>query len=106
MEGNDTITVVNDTDRPGWARLVLKGRITVALAREFHRAALALAAQGDNVAIECAEAECLDAAAIQVLLCLERALLGRGMRGAVVGVTDRLGECFRFAGLGAAPSAS
>ncbi len=96
----DTPIQVSDDARPGWSRLVLTGRITVACAGEFHKTALALIARPNNVTVCCAGTEFLDASAIQILLCLGRELVGRGNRCDFVGVTAALGADFRVAGVG------
>jgi anti-anti-sigma regulatory factor len=94
--------VVDDADRPGSSRLLLRGRIRIADATGLHRAALDLAARGGNVAVDCGGAEYLDPAAIQVVLGLGRELTGRGRRCDVTGVTGPLAEEFRLAGLAGA----
>lgn len=94
-----------DDDRPGWSRLLLTGRVTVAHAREFYTAAGAALARGTDVAVRCEGAEYLDASAIQILLCLGRELVGRGKRFDLAGVSPELGEWLRLAGLGSAAGA-
>ncbi len=98
--GEATYTVADDPARPGAARLVLRGRVGVADAAGLHRAALDLAARTGAVAVDCAAAEYLDPAALQVVLCLGRELTGRGRRCDVTGVAGPLAEVFRLAGVG------
>jgi anti-anti-sigma regulatory factor len=94
------VIVVDDPSRPEWSRLVLTGRITVGCAGPLHAAALAISASGNNVSVCCAGVEYLDAAALQVLVCLGRDLVGRGRRCDVTSVPEAVGNWFRCAGLG------
>lgn len=82
------------------ARLVLSGRVTAASAADLHAAALDLSARGCDAVLACDAAEYLDAAAIQVILCLGRDLVGRGKRFEIRGVSDALGRSLHLAGLG------
>ncbi|MBN9122869.1 MAG: STAS domain-containing protein [Planctomycetes bacterium] len=104
MNTTDLITVTTDPADADRTRLVLRGRLTVACAGELHRAALALVARAGHVTIDCSAVEYADVAAVQVLLCLERELAGRGRRGALAGVPAALAADFRLMGLGGAPS--
>ncbi len=100
MAGDDSIAVADDPDRPGRARLALSGRVTVADAGRLHRAALGALARGGDVTVSLAGAEYLDAAAVQVLMCLGRDLKARGHRCGVTGVAGPLAEALRLGGLG------
>lgn len=82
------------------SRLVLTGRVTVECAAELHAVALELSGRGCDVGVSCDGAEYLDAAAIQVILCLGRDLVGRGKRFQIQGVSDALGRSLHLAGLG------
>lgn len=104
MVGDSAIRLTDD-ERPGWSRLELAGRVTVAHAREFHATAGAALARGTDLAVRCDAAEYLDASAIQILLCLGRELVGRGQRFDLAGVSPELGEWLRLAGLGNAAGA-
>lgn len=104
MAADVPVRVIDD-DRPGWAQLVLAGRVTVADAQRFHAAAVELVARGASVAVRCAEAEHLDASAVQLLLCLGREVVRAGRQFTVGGVPDALAEHFRLAGLAGAPAA-
>lgn len=96
------IGVAGDDARPGWSRLVLGGRITVAGAAQLREAALEISASGKSVSVCCAGVEYLDAAAIQVLLCLGRELLGRDKQCDITNVPDALRDLFHLVGLGRA----
>src|SRR5579885_820810 len=89
-----------ETDPAGRVRLALAGRVTVAEAGRLHRVALDLAAGTGDVTVCCDAVEYLDGAAIQVVLAMGRDLARRGRRCEVTGVTGRLADLFRVAGLG------
>lgn len=99
MPGEQPPVRVTDDERPGWKRVVLAGRVTVAGAREFHATARALAADAAGVAVRCDEVEYLDTSAIQILLCLGREVVRAGRPFVVSGVPDGLAESLRLAGL-------
>lgn len=84
----------------GWPRLVLRGRLTVADAGEFHRAAVALASAGQDVTVDCAEVERLDASALQILLALWREVERGGHHCDIVNVGEALRTDFRLTGFG------
>jgi anti-anti-sigma factor len=94
--------VVTEDENAGWSRLELRGRITVACAVEFRDAALGLAASGRSVRVCCGAVEYMDAAALQVFLCLGGELTGNGLQCDVVDVPDTLAKVFRLAGVRAA----
>ncbi|HEY1187904.1 MAG TPA: STAS domain-containing protein [Gemmata sp.] len=98
MLGDAPVRADHD-DRPGWSRLVLTGRVTVAVAREFHATASDLLARGNSIAVRCDGAEHLDTSAIQILLCLARELVSRGKRFDLGGVSPELGAGLQLAGL-------
>jgi len=101
MTHDEPITVVDDPDRPGSARLVLLGRVTISSAGRLHAAARDLCARGCDVTVCCEAAEYLDGPAIQVLLGLGRELVRAGKRCDVrVGAGGPLLDVFRLAGLG------
>lgn len=104
MAGDSAVRLTDD-ERPGWAALVLTGRVTVAHAREFHATASAALARGTDVSVRCDGAEYLDTSALQILLGLGRELVGRGKRFDLAGVSPELGEWLRLAGLGNAAGA-
>ncbi|MDY3552884.1 STAS domain-containing protein [Gemmata sp. JC717] len=104
MAGASPVRVTDD-ERPGWARLVLAGRVTVADAHPLHAAAREALARGTNVAVRCDEVEHLDAAAIQVLLCLSREVRRAGRQLVVGGVPGPITEYLRLAGLAGQPAA-
>lgn len=103
MLGKTLIEVAADA-RPGWSRLVLSGRVTVAHAKQFHATALELSASGANVTVCCEGADYLDVSAIQILLCLGRELVKSGRRCDIAGVAGALADDFRLAGLGSPPA--
>lgn len=103
MPDRDSFVVGPDPTRPGWAKLALNGAVTVASAAALHRAAVGLAAGGGSVAVCLAGAEHVDAAALQVLLCLGREVEGRGGRCELTGTGGPVADLLRLAGLGGAP---
>lgn len=88
------------TDTPTGPRLVLRGRVTVALAARLHRAALDLVARPGSATVDCSGVERLDVSAVQILMCLDRALAGRGNRGALAGLPPAVAADFALLGLG------
>lgn len=103
MTEKDQIAVVDDSARPEWVRLILRGQIAISSASRLREAALAVSASGKNVSVCCAEAEHLDVSAMQVLLCLGRDLASRGKQCDVADVPNAIRELFRLVGLGGAP---
>jgi hypothetical protein len=93
---------VTEDEQPGWSRLVLRGRITVASASQFRVVALGLVGGGRCVRVICGAIEYFDVAALQVFLCLGRELIGGGLQCDVVEVPPALADVFRLAGVGAA----
>lgn len=100
MTEKDQITTADDSTRPEWVQLILRGRIAVSSASRLRETALAISAREKHVSVCCAEIEHLDVAAIQILLCLGRALAGLGKQCDVANVPDAIRELFRLAGLG------
>lgn len=101
-ESVSAVSVQDDPTSAGGKRVVLRGRVTVVDAAEFHRLAVGVAADATPVVVDCTAATHLDAAAVQVILALGRAVEGGGRRCVVeAGETTRL---FRIAGLGAVVS--
>ncbi len=92
--------ITQDVDSSGRTRLSLKGRVTVVDAARLHQVALDVSVLEEDVIVCCADAEYLDAAAVQVILALGRDLTGRGRRCDVIGVAGQLAALFRVAGLG------
>jgi|GEM_PF-3631794 len=88
------------TDTPDGPRLLLRGRVTVALAARLHRAALDLVARPGRATVDCSAVEQFDVSAVQILMCLDRALAGRGNRGALTGLPAALTADFALLGLG------
>lgn len=101
---NDPITVTTGPAAPERARLVLRGRLTVAHAAEFRRTALALLGETGGVVIDCAAVEYLDVAVVQVLVCLEREPGRAGRRAELVGVPPALAADLRLMGLARPPA--
>ncbi len=99
MKSADPFEVTED-EQPGWARLVLRGRITVACAEPLRATALGLATGDRSVRVCCGAVEVLDAAGLQVLLCLGRELIGHGLKFDVTDVPAALADVFRLAGAG------
>jgi len=74
------VSVEDDLACPGGKRVVLRGRVTVADAAEFKRVAVALAGGNSPVTVDCTSATHLDAAAVQVVIALGRAVEESGRR--------------------------
>lgn len=89
-------------DTPDGTRLLLRGRVTVSAAARLHRAALELVARPGRATVDCSEVSQLDVSAIQILMCLDRALAARGQRGALTGLPPAVGADFALLGLGGA----
>lgn len=102
MDTPAAFVVVADPAHPDRSRLVLRGRVTLAVAAELHAAAVALAAGGAGVCVDCAAAEYLDVSALQTLLALGRELAAAGRPCDVSDVPPAVAELFRLAGLGGA----
>ena len=99
MDAPAPFAVVKDPVRPDWSRLVLRGRVTVAVAAELHAAAVALLAGGTNVCVDFVAAEYLDVSALQTFLALGRELAAVGRHCDISDVPAAVTELFRVAGL-------
>lgn len=99
MPNDCPISVLGLDDPSSPVRLRLVGPITVGLAKELHAFALDVADQNRDVVVCCQKAEYLDAAAIQVLMCLGRELHGRDRNYDLSGLTPRVRDDFRLVGL-------
>ena len=93
------VSVEDDPTGTGGKRVVLRGRVTVADAAEFKRAAVAVAAGYGPVTVDCKAATHLDAAAVQMVIALGRAVEEGGRRCVVE--AGEASALFRLAGLGA-----
>jgi anti-anti-sigma factor len=96
MRGGDVISVLNDGPN---TRLVLQGRLTIREAVQLHQTALDLVSRKTNLTVCCAGVEHLDVTAIQILLCLGREIVQMNLSCDITGVTAKLREIFRLAGL-------
>ena len=92
-------SVADDTTRPDWSRLSLRGRMTVASAMKLHSAAVSLAGGDRNVCVCCENAEYVDTAIVQVLLGLGRSVVRSGRQFDIANVPDGLGKLFHAVGL-------
>ena len=80
-------------------RLVLTGRVDVSRARALHLEARALHDLGSDVSVEWSEVEALDAAALQILLALDRALRAAGRRLRVSPPSEAVSQTLALTGL-------
>jgi anti-anti-sigma regulatory factor len=96
MQITDSEVAVRE-DRQG-PSLVLKGPIEIRLAPQLHRLAQDLAAASGRVRIDWAEATHLSAAALQVLIALESALVSAGGALDAPAPPPALAETLRLAG--------
>jgi anti-anti-sigma factor len=80
-------------------RLVLRGQMNLCTAAELHREALACLARRADVTVDCAQAEHLDTAALQVLLALKEALREAGKLLRLTGACESIQNYLRLAGL-------
>lgn len=91
------------SDTPDGTCLALRGRVTVSAAGRLHRAALELVERPGRATVDCSELTQLDASALQILMCLDRALAARGNRGALTGLPPAVAADLALLGAGAAP---
>jgi anti-anti-sigma factor len=101
MDEDGAITVLDDS--PGSVRVVLGGRVTIVSVGKLHQTAVNLAAQNMNVTVCCDGVKYMDVAVIQVLLCLGKELVGKGMQFRVTGVAGQLEDDLKLAGLAEVP---
>ncbi len=93
-----SVSVHDHPDRPGFKRLVLSGRVTVADAAGLHAIAVELASGVGPLVVDCTGVTHLDVAAFQVLLALGREVEQSGRRCEVR--AEAAAGIFRQAGLG------
>jgi anti-anti-sigma factor len=98
MAPDDNIAVTV-TERNGKPLLVLKGAVDIRAVQEFARAVCDLSQRAEDVSVCCEQVEHFDAAALQLLLALKKALALKGKKIEIVAKSPHVERLFEWAAL-------
>jgi anti-anti-sigma factor len=96
MAADDSIPVAV-TERNGKPLLVLRGAVDIHAVQEFARAARGLLDQPEDVAVCCEQVQHFDAAALQLLLALKKALGLKGKKVEILAKSPQVERLFDWA---------